>query len=186
VSLCLLSAVVALGLLGAVSGSNPRWPRFLTTTLHRNLALLALVFLAIHIVTAVLDPFTALGLGAALLPWASSYRTFWVGLGVISLYLGAAVIVTSLLRRWLGYRTWRFVHWGAYALWPLALIHSLGAGSDTRFLWMDIVYTACCGVVAIFFGVRLARRGAGAPEPLPPVPEGPPVWSRLDEGRRWR
>lgn len=184
VSLCLLSAVVALGLLGAIGGTHPRWPRFLTTGLHRNLALLALVFLAIHIVTAVLDPFTALGFGAALIPWGASYRPFWLALGVISLYLGAAVVVTSLLRRWLSYRLWRFVHWGAYALWPLALIHSLGAGSDTRFLWMDIVYTACCGVVAVFFLLRLVRRNAGAPEPLPEAPEGPPGWSRLSRGPR--
>ncbi len=184
VSLCLLSVVVALGLLGAIGGTHPRWPRFLTTGLHRNLSLLALVFLAIHIVTAVLDPFTALGFGAALLPWGASYRPLWLAVGVISLYLGAAVVVTSLLRRWLSYRLWRFVHWGAYALWPLALIHSLGAGSDTRFLWMDIVYTACCGVVAVFFLLRLARRNVGAPEPLPEAPEGPPGWTRLSRGRR--
>jgi methionine sulfoxide reductase heme-binding subunit len=183
-SLCLLSAVVVLGLLGAIGGSHPRWPRFLTTALHRNLALLALVFLAIHIVTAVLDPFTALGFSAALIPWGASYRSLWLGVGVISLYLGAAVMVTSLLRRWLSYRAWRFVHWGAYALWPLALIHSLGAGSDTRFLWMDTVYTVCCGAVAVVFLVRLARRKAGAPEPLPEAPQGPPVWTRLDRGRR--
>ena len=138
-SLLLLSAVVALGLLGAVGGKNPRWPRFLLTLLHRNLALLALVFLAIHIVTAVIDPFTSLGWGAAVVPWASHYRTLWVGIGVLSLYLGVAVISTSLLRRWISYRAWRFVHWSTYAVWPLALIHSLGAGSDTRFLWMDII-----------------------------------------------
>lgn len=186
VSLCLLSLVVALGLLGAVAGRNPRWPRFLVTTLHRNLALLGLVFLAIHVVTAVLDPFTALGWGAALIPWGASYRPLWVAIGVISLYLGAAVIVTSLLRRWLSYRAWRFVHWGAYALWPLAVIHSLGAGSDTRFLWMDTVYTACFVMVAVFFVIRLARRRANAPEPLPEYPGGPPRWSRLDAGQRWR
>ncbi|MBO0745631.1 MAG: ferric reductase-like transmembrane domain-containing protein [Candidatus Dormibacteraeota bacterium] len=185
-SLVLLSLVVALGLLGAVSGRNPRWPRFLVTTLHRNLALLGLVFLAIHVVTAVLDPFTALGWGAALVPWGSSYRPLWVAIGVLSLYLGAAVIVTSLLRRWLSYRAWRFVHWSAYALWPLALIHSLGAGSDTRFMWMDTVYTACCAVVAVFFVIRLARRKANAPEPLPEYPGGPPRWSQLDAGLRRR
>ena len=185
-SLFLLSLVVALGLLGAVGGQSARWPRFLTTTLHRNLALLALVFLALHVVTAVLDPYTALGWGAALLPWGSAYRTLWVAVGVISLYAGAAIVVTSLLRRWLSYALWRFVHWAAYGVWPLALIHSLGAGSDTRFLWMDIVYTASCALVAVFFVVRLVRRRANAPEPLPPAPGSPPRWTRLDAGQRWR
>lgn len=186
VSLVLLSAVVVLGLVGAVGGQRPRWPRFLITILHRNLALLALVFLATHIVTAVLDPFTALGWGAALVPWGSSYRPLWVGVGVISLYLGAVLVSTSLLRRWLSYRAWRFVHWTAYAVWPLALIHSLGAGSDTRFLWMDTVYAVCCVPVAVFFLVRVARRRANAPEPLPEVPLAPPRWTRLDRGPRWR
>lgn len=185
-SLCLLSAVVVLGLVGAVGGQHPRWPRFLTTTLHRNLALLSLVSLGIHIVTAVLDPFTALGWGAALVPWGSSYRTLWVGLGVISLYLGAAVVVTSLLRQWLSYQFWRLVHWIAYAVWPLALIHSLGAGSDTRFLWMDTLYTVCCVAVAVFFVIRLARRKTNEPEPLPQAPAGAPRWTRLDGGRHWR
>lgn len=186
VSLCLLSLVVGLGLLGAVGGQSPRWPRFLITTLHRNLALLALVFLALHVATAVLDPYTALGWGAALIPWGAAYRPLWVAVGVLSLYLGAAVVVTSLLRRWLSYRAWRFVHWSAYAVWPLALIHSLGAGSDTRFVWMDTVYTACCLVVAVFFVIRLARRKANAPEPLPEAPGGPPRWTRLGAGQRWR
>lgn len=185
VSLCLLSLVLALGLLGAVGGQSPRWPRFLTTTLHRNLALLALVFLALHIATAVLDPFTALGWGAALIPWGASYRPLWLGVGVISLYVGAAVILTSLLRRWLSYQVWRFVHWAAYVVWPLALVHSLGAGSDTRFLWMDTVYTACCALVAVFFVIRLARRRADSAEPLPDVAGGPPRWTRLDGGQRW-
>lgn len=187
VSLCLLSAVVALGLLGVVGGQNPRWPRFLVTLLHRNLALLCLVFLAIHIVTAVLDPFTALGWGAALVPWGASYRPLWLAVGVISLYLGAAVVLTSLVRRWLPYGVWRFVHWSTYALWPLALIHSLGAGSDTRLAWMDVVYVACCGVVAVFLVRRLAaKRKEDTLEPLPDAPAGPPRWSRLDGGqRRW-
>ena len=61
VSLILFSAVACLGLLAVARAQSAAWPRFLTVELHRNLALLSVVFLALHIVTAVLDPFTLLG-----------------------------------------------------------------------------------------------------------------------------
>ena len=84
VSLILLTCVVVLGVLSALRVQSQSWPRFLTTGLHRNLALMTLVFLALHIVTAVVDPFTNLGWAAALIPFTSYYRTFWLGLGVIA------------------------------------------------------------------------------------------------------
>src|SRR5438094_10036801 len=102
VTLILLSAVVVLGILSNLRVQSPSWPRFLTTGLHRNLALMTLVFLALHIVTAVVDPFTNLGWAAALIPFSSSYRTFWLGLGVISFELLLAIVATSLVRRLTG------------------------------------------------------------------------------------
>ena len=76
VSLVLLTAVIVLGILSALRVQAAGWPRFLTTGLHRNLALMTLVFLALHIVTAVVDPFTHLGWLTAVVPFSSSYRTF--------------------------------------------------------------------------------------------------------------
>src|SRR5438093_511325 len=98
VSLLLLTAVVCLGVLTVVRWQSPAWPRFLSVVLHRNLALLSVAFLAIHIVTAVIDPYTSLGFIAAAIPFAWSYRPVWVGLGVISLDLLLAVVLTSLVR----------------------------------------------------------------------------------------
>ena len=103
VSLLLLSAVVTLGVLTAARFEAPGWPRFVTAALHRNLALTALVFLALHVLTAVTDPFAHLGLSVALLPFTSWYRPLWVGLGTIAVELVVAVAATSLLRRWLGH-----------------------------------------------------------------------------------
>ena len=136
VSLVLLSGVVVLGILGAVRFEAPGWPRFLTTGLHRNLSLVAVVFLLLHIVTAVVDPFTHLGWGAALVPFGSYYRTFWLGLGVVAIDLMAAIVVSSLLRGWFGHRTWRLVHWLAYASWPIAVVHGWGTGTDSGAGWM--------------------------------------------------
>ncbi len=98
VSLILFTVVLSLGIATAARWQSRRWPRFLTAELHRSLALLSVVFLGIHIVTAVVDPYTHLGFLAAVVPFSSSYRPLWVALGVVSIDLGAAVLLTSLVR----------------------------------------------------------------------------------------
>jgi predicted ferric reductase len=143
VSLILFSIVACLGLLAVARTQSAAWPRFLTVELHRNLALLSVAFLVLHVVTAIVDPFTSLGLAAAVLPLASSYRPVAVGLGVVSMELTLAVIVTSLLRERIGHRTWRAVHWASYASWPLAVAHTITAGSDAFALWLLAVTAAC-------------------------------------------
>ena len=136
VSLLLGSGVVALGLLTTARWQRPGWPRFLTAELHRTVALVAVAFTALHVLTAIVDPYAHLGLLAALVPLASSYRPVAVGLGVVSLQLLLAVMVTSLVRDRVGHRLWRAVHWLAYAAWPLAVLHSVTAGSDATAPWM--------------------------------------------------
>src|SRR5438552_13991966 len=124
VSLVLLTGVTALGVLTSIRWQRPSWPRFLTAGLHRNLALLSVVFLVVHIVTAVIDPFVDLGWLTTIVPFSASYRQLWLGLGVVSSDLLLAVIATSLLRNHIGHRIWRAVHWLAYGAWPLAITHS--------------------------------------------------------------
>ena len=159
VSLILFSAVACLGLLAVARTQSARWPRFLTVELHRNLALLSIVFLGIHIVTAVVDPFTSLGIGAALVPLASSYRPVPVAFGVVSIYLVLAVIVTSLLRERIGHQVWRAIHWASYAAWPLAVEHTLTAGSDSWSLWMLAVQGTCIVAVSAALVHRLTSGG---------------------------
>jgi sulfoxide reductase heme-binding subunit YedZ len=155
VSLLLLSAVVAMGVLTAVRFEARGWPRFLTAAFHRNLSLTAVVFLALHVVTAVTDPFAHLGWAVALVPFTSWYRTFWVGLGTIAVELVVAVAATSLVRRWLGHATWRAVHWLAYAAWPVALVHGIGAGTDGASGWMIAIDVLCAGAVLAALAARL-------------------------------
>jgi methionine sulfoxide reductase heme-binding subunit len=149
VSLILLSAVAALGLLARTRFEASGWPRFLTPALHRDLSLVTLVFLALHIVTAVVDPFAHLGITAAIVPFGSYYRTIWLGLGTIAFELILAVIATSLLRHVIGERMWRGLHWLAYAAWPVAVLHGLGTGTDARSTWLLAITAVCVvGVVA--------------------------------------
>jgi len=155
VSLVLLTAVTVLGLISVVRWQRPTWPRFVTADLHSNLALLSVVFVGVHIVAANLDPFAKLGITAAVIPFDSSYRPLWVGLGVISVYLIVAVIITSLLRERIGQKTWRAVHWLAYGAWPLAVLHGAGSGSDAFSVWMIAIEVACIVAVGIALTWRL-------------------------------
>jgi predicted ferric reductase len=132
VTMLLLTAVVLLGILVNRQGRLPGLPGFAVTGLHRNVSLLAVVFLAIHVLTAIADPYVTIGLAAAVLPFASAYQPLWLGLGAISLDLIGALILTSLARARMSRRAWRGIHWLAYAAWPLAVVHSLGSSSDAR------------------------------------------------------
>ena len=163
VSLVLLSAVVVLGVLSTLRFETASWPRFLTTGLHRNIALTALVFLALHIVTAVVDPFTHLGWLSAVIPFSSYYRTFWLGLGTIAVELIVAVTVTSLVRGFIGHAAWRAIHWLSYASWPVAVLHSLGTGTDAWSAWMIALDVVCIVTVLAAVGARLSAR---PPDPL--------------------
>ena len=163
VALVLLTFVAVLGILGVRRFEAPGWPRFLTTALHRNVALTAVALLAVHVVTAVVDPFAHLGWAAALVPFSSYYRTFWLGLGVISMEVAAAVVVTSLLRDRIGAGLWRFVHWSAYACWPLAVAHSLGTGTDVHASWFVFVALACIAAAVVALGYRFL---GSDPDPL--------------------
>ena len=154
VSLVLFTAVGCLGMLTVGRWQRPGWPRFLTAELHSNLALLSIAFLAIHIVIAALDPYTSLGLGSAVVPFSSPYRQFWLGLGGVAMYLGAAIVATSLVRDRIGRRAWRAVHWLSYAAWPLAVVHSIGTGTDGGSIWGLVIVGGC--VVAV--GASLAWR----------------------------
>jgi predicted ferric reductase len=148
VALVLLTASMAAGLLSSVRFEHRNWPRFVTLGLHRNLSLLALAFTAVHVLTTVLDNFVSIPLQDAFIPFIATYRPFWLGLGAISFDLMLALIVTSLVRTRMGLRSWRLVHWTAYACWPVAVIHGLGTGTDTPVRWV-LALTACCVLVVV-------------------------------------
>jgi sulfoxide reductase heme-binding subunit YedZ len=160
VTLLMLTASVLLGLLVAGRFSSQRWPRFLTQGLHRNISLLVLVFLVLHVGTTVLDSYTSIPLSAAFVPFASAYKTDWLSLGAVALDLLVALVVTSLVRDRLGYRTWRRLHWLAYACWPVAVAHGLGIGTDRSVTWVIALTLGCVGCVGAAAAWRIVNFGA--------------------------
>jgi len=148
VALLLLTFAIALGVVDVQRWSTPRWPRFVVDSLHRNVSLLAMVFLVLHILTSVLDSFAPISLTDAFIPFTGSYRPFWLGLGAVSFDLLIAVIVTSLLRQRMGFSTWRAIHWLTYASWPIALLHGFGTGSDVKSgVWLLALSIGCLAIV---------------------------------------
>jgi predicted ferric reductase len=160
VAFVLLSIVVVLGATIARRGRVPGLPRFAGVGLHRNAALFAVVLLVIHIATAVLDPYVTIGWLAVVVPFTSHYEPLWLGLGALAIDLTAAVVITSLLRFRLGLRLWRAVHWLAYAAWPVAAIHGIGAAADLQSgVLLDVVLATIAGVVVAIgwrFGLAAA------------------------------
>ncbi len=161
VSQVLLTAVMALGIATTNRWSPRSTPRFVTAALHRSISLLSVVFITVHVVTGVVDPYAVVGLVAVIVPFVGAGNPFWVGLGAISLDLIAALIVSSLLRRHLGYRAWRAIHWVAYLSWPVALAHGLGMGTDVASLWFIVVTIACIATVSTALAWRLSSRHDG-------------------------
>jgi predicted ferric reductase len=143
VALVLLTVTTVLGMLSASRVRTRRWPAFAQVDLHKRATMFALVFLGLHVLTAVVDTYVNVGILSVVVPFASPFRTFWTGLGTIAVDLLLAVAISSALRRRIAPRVWRGLHWLAYGCWPFALAHALGAGTDAARLWMDGIAAAC-------------------------------------------
>ena len=124
--------------------------------LHRNLTLLALAFIALHVLTTVVDGYAPISLLNAVLPFTSPYRPVWLGLGAVAFDLLLALTITSLLRARIGYSRWRALHWLAYASWPIALVHGLGTGTDARVTCVvgAVVWRVAAGRASLVFASR--------------------------------
>lgn len=178
VLLVLFTAVMALGTAVRLGWVPRRWPRFAAAELHRALALFAVALLVLHVVAALADPYVSIGWAATALPFLSPYRTAAIGLGTLAADLGAAVLLTSVLRHRLGFRAWRAVHWLAYLAWPAAFGHALSAGcGDLHTGWVAAVIWGSAAVAAVAVTARLAARTRqargsrpGAPAELPRAP----------------
>jgi sulfoxide reductase heme-binding subunit YedZ len=165
VSLVLLTLTMVLGLTTTSRARSRNWPGFAQQEIHRRISILAVVFLAIHVLTSVLDTYVTIGWFAIVVPFTSPYGRFWVALGTIALDLTMAVFVSSLLRAHLKPGTWRGIHWLAYASWPVALAHTYGMGTDSRERWVIALGALCVLSVGLALAWRL-RAGARRRAPV--------------------
>jgi predicted ferric reductase len=159
VALILLTLTMVLGLATTSRTRARNWPGFAQQEFHRRISMIAVVFLAIHILTSILDTYVHIGWLAVVVPFASPYSRFWVGLGTIALDLMVAVFVSSLLRARLKPGTWRGIHWLAYASWPIALAHTFGIGTDSTEHWVIALGALCVLSVGLALVWRMRAMG---------------------------
>jgi sulfoxide reductase heme-binding subunit YedZ len=156
VALVLLTATTFLGVLVA-GRAKSKLPSFVRADAHRYISAVTVAFLAVHVITALLDPYVNIGWAAVVVPLTSSYERAGIAIGAVGADVLLAVGISIALRTRLPARVWRAVHWAAYLCWPTAIAHALAMGPDTRFAWARCLVAACALVV--FGGVawRVAR-----------------------------
>ena len=158
-ALVLLTITMVLGLTTTTRTRARNWPGFAQQEMHRRISILAVVFLGIHVLTSVLDPYVNISWVSIVVPFTSHYSSFWVGVGAVALDLMLAVFVTSLLRSRMRPGTWRAVHWLAYLSWPIALAHTYGMGTDSREGWVIALGVTCTIAVAAALAWRVGAAG---------------------------
>lgn len=145
-ALVVLTVAIGSGIV-ARSGRVVLLPRAGMAVFHRGAALTATVLVALHVVSLFADPHAQLRLVDLVVPFGGSYRPQWVGFGTVAVDLLAAVVISGLLRHRIGPRAFRVVHWATYVLWPIAAIHALGAGTDSRRPWLPALLAGCALVL---------------------------------------
>ena len=167
----LLTLAVVVGLALSTQLQSPsRWPRLINSELHNFLTLLSTIFLGVHVLAVIADPFTHFGLNEILIPLASHYRPEWMALGIVGLYLGIAIGISTLLRKRIGYKWWRRLHVLTLGIFALATIHGLGTGSDTQTWWALGIYLVSLVLVGALFCRRIfSSRGKSKQAPARPT-----------------
>lgn len=150
----LLTLSLVLGLALSLHWKSERWPRLVTNEMHTFTTLLALVFTVVHVAAVTIDPFTQFHLREILVPFASHYRPFWMGLGIVAFYLGIATGLSVFLRPKIGYAWWRRLHFLTFGVYLFATVHGIATGSDTATRWAEVAYGASVAVVG---GLTLTR-----------------------------
>jgi len=131
---------------------------------HRFLALVALGMLGLHGLALALDSTVRLAPAALLVPGLSPYRPLAVGLGVLAAELAALIVVSFPLRRRIGVRAWRRLHWATYLVFAFGTVHGLAAGTDSSQPWVLGLYLGAVGAVAFATGYRRLAHTVSARE----------------------
>jgi sulfoxide reductase heme-binding subunit YedZ len=187
-----LSVVVSLGLTLGGKAQNRRWPRFSLEDVHRFGGLLVGSLIGVHVLAIAADSFLPFSLTQLIVPFTSTYRPLWTGLGIAAAEILLALAITNHYRRRLPYSFWRKAHYLNFAVWGFASLHGLMAGTDRGAAWLAILYGVSVATVLMLllwrFGghmlrsPRVATAGAVTVVALPLLIVGPlghsaPVWN---------
>jgi methionine sulfoxide reductase heme-binding subunit len=153
-ALVFLTLSLALGIATRSGRRLAALPRFAIADVHRFAALAGTALVVLHMALLFFDPYAQLRLVDFMVPFLGAYRPLWLAFGTVAFDVLVVVIVSSLLRHRLGLRTFRAVHWATYVLWPIALAHALGNGTDSGRPW----FLALAGCCTLSVGAAIAWR----------------------------
>lgn len=157
----LLTAAVIMGLSLSLHWQSARWPRLINNEWHNYLTLLSLIFVGVHVLAVWVDPFTKFGLADIWIPLASSYRPQWMAFGIVGLYLGLAIGISTWLRPIIGYKLWQRLHILTLLLYALVTVHGIATGSDTNSWWALGIYVVSIAIVGTLVVLRLLGADKG-------------------------
>jgi sulfoxide reductase heme-binding subunit YedZ len=166
----LLLLAVDLGMLRSVARELSGRVSWLLDELHQFISLLAAAFVALHLLALLFDPFISFSPLNLLLPLGQPYRPLPVDLGVLALYALGVVLVSSWLRRRMSPRTWRVLHNVSFAVFFLATLHGLLAGSDAGQPWMHALYVGGAASVLFLVVARIFAQPSERAQDMPVTP----------------
>jgi DMSO/TMAO reductase YedYZ heme-binding membrane subunit len=135
-----VAASVLYGLLLSTKILDAIAHRPVSFALHKDLALVGMLLATLHVVILLADQSFAFTPRALLVPFASPYSPTWVGIGQITFY-GLAIITASFyVRRQIGQRAWRMLHYLTFLAFIGATVHGIMSGSDSGSFWAFWVY----------------------------------------------
>ena len=155
VALILVSVSVGLGLVIATRSAKGPGVLARVKQLHEATALVALLAIAGHGLALLGDSYLRPGLSGIAIPFLMAHRPVWTGLGIIAGWLAAILGLTFYVRRWIGPRLWRQLHRWTLAVYVLAVVHTIGAGTDASSFWLLVLVIATVAPVAVLAAVRL-------------------------------
>jgi predicted ferric reductase len=136
----LLWLSVAWGLVLSTKITDRLVPAPIAFGLHEFLSLGSVIFGILHALVLQGDRYFDFNILHLLIPFTAPYEPFWTGLGVIALYLTAALTGSFYLRHQIGQKSWRRLHYLTFGVYVMALFHGLMAGTDTRLDLMRLMY----------------------------------------------
>jgi methionine sulfoxide reductase heme-binding subunit len=142
------------------------------TDLHRFLALLALGATATHGIALVLDSTVTVTWRGLVVPGVIAYRPVWTGVGVVTAELIVLIYVSFSVRKWIGAKNWRRLHWATYGAFGSATVHGLMSGSDSDRAWVIGLYLGAIAAVVAATAWR-ALVPPGKPGRVPRAQSGP-------------
>lgn len=156
VAFCLLSAATIWGLLvstkilGRLVKAKP------LTWFHESLGIGALIATGVHIGVLSVHDFLEFTWLEILVPGQSDWEPLPIALGVVGLY-GLVIVVGSFyVKKRIGQRRWRAIHFASFGVFVSSFLHGMLAGSDTRTPMMLGIYLGCALVVSLLVASRLS------------------------------